>query len=129
MRFPSYDRWLSLGVAFFPIGATIDVTWYVYTYGTKTSFWTWIGIFGTFCAVAGLVMLMLGFFLRSDEKVNTSDPVAEEGQDRKIRQERIGYRLSGNAKSRSHNAHISHMDVAFDVRDNAEQTDTDTRIE
>jgi hypothetical protein len=129
LRLPSYDRWLLLGAALFTVGATVDITWYVRTDGTKTPFWSWIGILGTLCIAVGAVMLAIGFFLRTDKKPEDPALDASASGQAEVRQERIGYRVSGRAKARPHNSHIRNQDVAFDVRDDGEVADTDTHIE
>jgi hypothetical protein len=118
-----------VGTALASVGVTADITWYVYTDSTKGQFWSWIGITGTSCIAVGAAMLAIGFFMQSDKETGTPELSTVEGEEPKVHQERIGYRLSGRAKARPHNAHISDQDVAFDVTDDADLADENSRIE
>lgn len=130
MCLPPYERWLHVGEAIFGAGVIDAVSWFIYVKqdASKSSFWTWPGIVGAACIVAGLAFLVFGFFMKEGEMssdVKQSKPMEDNG----LMRERIGYRLRGNSSSRIWNAHIRNQDVAFDVSDDATLEDKDTVIE
>jgi hypothetical protein len=131
MRLPSYDRWLLVGGAIFAAGVLVAISWFIYVQGALgTSFWAWPGSVGIAGTVVGLALLALGFFKPTEEKMSsgTEQSNSEEGNNASVK-ERVGYRLSGRAKSKTRNAHIRNQDVAFDVGDDAILDDEGTRIE
>ena len=132
MRLPSYDRWLLAGTAIFGAGVLVAFGWLIYVQQEvpKPSFWSWPGVVGIAATAVGFVLLAFGFFKPKEREMPSGTEQSKQSEDSaEPIQERIGYRLSDRAKSKTRNAHIRNQDVAFDVRDDATLDDEGTKIE
>jgi hypothetical protein len=131
VRLPSYDRWLLVGGAIFAAGVLVAFSWFIYVHeALGASFWAWPGSVGVAGTGVGFALLVFGFFKPTEEKMSsgTEQSNSEEENSAPVG-ERIGYRLSGRAKSKTRNAYIRNQDVAFDVSDDATLDDEGTTIE
>ena len=133
MRLPSYDRWLLVGTAIFGAGVLVSFGWFTYVRqeAPEPSFWSWPGIVGMVATAVGLALLAFGFFKPKEREMSSdsAQPKPSEDSAEPPLRERIGYRLSDRAKSKTRNANIRNQDVAFDVRDDATLDDEGTKIE
>jgi 4-amino-4-deoxy-L-arabinose transferase-like glycosyltransferase len=67
----SSGRWTALGSAILGVGALLAISWLIYAIQSKASFWSWPGIVGVAVAGVGFVILVVGFVIPDDEKLES----------------------------------------------------------
>jgi hypothetical protein len=63
----SSSRWLAVGSAVLGVGALLAISWLVYVEQAHTSFWSWPGTAGIIIGSFGVLMLLVGFVMPSDD--------------------------------------------------------------
>jgi hypothetical protein len=127
MRFPSYDRWMSLGGLVASLCGSAAFGWYIYVLQSngKTNYWSWLSITLITATGVGITLFAIGFFKRKDSKEKSSPADRNSASKSPMR---IGYDIADDAYVHSRRARIRNQGTAFKVRDRGRLKDEDSDI-